>query len=196
MDADEPREAPSALLDRRRCVVFAIDLQERLGPAIDGIGPVVANAARLFDAAAHLAVPLCVTEQYPKGLGPTVASLRQKPITQLLEKTAFGALREPDIAAAASAWREEGRDCAVIFGTETHVCVLQTAMLLLASGWRVALVADACGSRFARDKQAGLDRLARAGAEVLTTEMVLFEWLERANTDEFRTLLPLIRDGS
>ena len=141
-------------------------------------------------------MPILVTEQYPKGLGHTVADLEDavKP-ARLLEKTTFGALGESTVEKACQGLAEAGRNEFVILGTETHVCVLQTAMQILAQGWRLAVAEDACGSRRAADKAAALERLQSAGAQRVTTEMVLFEWLERAATPEFRDLLPLIRDA-
>ena len=187
---------PSSLLSRDRSVLLVIDLQERLAPAIEGIAPVLANAKRLMGAAERLSVPMLVTEQYPRGLGHTVADLRDamRP-ARILEKTAFGALADPAVDEACRQQVEASRSDFVILGTEAHVCVLQTAMQIIAQGWRLAVVEDACGSRRGADKSVALERLQSAGAQRVTTEMVLFEWLERAATPEFRDLLPLIRDA-
>ena len=184
------------LLSRNRSVLLVIDLQERLAPAIEGIAPVLANAKRLLQAADRLSVPTLVTEQYPKGLGHTVADLQDvvRP-ARMLEKTVFGALADPVVEEACREQAEAGRSDFVILGTEAHVCVLQTAMQIIAQGWRLAVVEDACGSRRGADKSVALERLQSAGAQRVTTEMVLFEWLERAATPEFRDLLPLIRDA-
>jgi nicotinamidase-related amidase len=84
----------------------------------------------------------------------------------------------------------------VVLGTETHVCVLQTAVQLIAGGWCVFVAEDGCGSRRPADRSAGLARLRDAGAITATAEMAIFEWLGRADTPEFRALLPLIRDGA
>lgn len=183
------------LLRRDRSVLVVIDLQERLAPAIEGIGPILANAKRLMQAAEQLAVPVLMTEQYPAGLGHTVAELDEaEHAARRMEKTAFGALGEAEIADAFAALAEAGRSDFLILGTEAHVCVLQTAMQILERGWRLAVIEDACGSRRPADKTAALERLQAANAERVTTEMVLFEWLERAATPEFRALLPTIRD--
>lgn len=184
------------LLSRNRSVLLVIDLQERLAPAIEGIAPVLANAKRLLQAADRLSVPTLVTEQYPKGLGHTVADLQDvvRP-ARVLEKTVFGALADPVVEEACREQAEAGRSDFIILGTEAHVCVLQTAMQIIAQGWRLAVVEDACGSRRGTDKSVALERLQSAGAQRITTEMVLFEWLERAATPEFRDLLPVIRDA-
>lgn len=184
------------LLTRDRSALIVIDLQERLAPAIEGIAPVLSNAKRLMLAAERLSVPVLVTEQYPNGLGHTVADLQDAVgPARVLEKTAFGALADPVVEEVCREQAQAGRSDFVILGTEAHVCVLQTAMQILAQGWRLAVVEDACGSRRAADKSAALQRLQSAGAQRVTTEMVLFEWLGRAATPEFRDLLPLIRDA-
>ncbi len=191
-----PPAAPTPL-SRSTSLVVAVDLQAKLAPAIHEIDRVAHNACRLLRAAATLGVPSLVTEQYPKGLGTSVPAVIEAagPGAELVEKIHFGACAEPKMQQSLARHGSNGRQVAVIFGTETHVCVLQTAFGLLAAGWSVALVVDACGSRTVLDKQTGIDRLTQAGATAVTTEMVLFEWLERADTDDFRALLPVIRDG-
>jgi nicotinamidase-related amidase len=187
----------AGLMERTRSVLVVVDLQERLAPAIDGIDGVKAVAARLIRAATALDAPVLFTEQYPKGLGPTdPALLAAAPGAAVLEKTRFGALGEAAIAARFAALRASGRDQAVLLGTETHVCVLQTALQLIAAGWTVFVVADGCGSRRPADRAAGLGRLRMAGAIPATAEMAIFEWLGRADSAEFRALLPLIRDAA
>jgi nicotinamidase-related amidase len=197
--APVPKEAAmrATLMERTRSVLVVVDLQARLAPAIDGIDGVKAAAARMIRAAAALDVPVAFTEQNPKGLGPTdPALLAAAPGAAVLGKTHFGALAEPAVAAHVEALRRAGRDQAVVLGTETHVCVLQTALQLLAVGWTVFVAEDGCGSRRPADRSAGLTRLRDAGAIASTAEMAIFEWLGRADTPEFRTLLPLIRDGA
>ncbi len=187
---------PSLLLRRAGSALVAIDLQERLAPAIEGIDAVLANARRLLSAAERLAVPVLITEHYPTGLGHTVPAVQEvASAAQTLEKTAFGALAEESIAPVFEELAEAGRRDFVLLGTEAHVCMMQTGLQILECGWRLAVVEDACGSRRPSDKAAALARLEAAGALRVTTEMVLFEWLERGATEEFRELLPLIRDG-
>jgi nicotinamidase-related amidase len=197
--APEPKEAAmrATLMERTRSVLVVVDLQARLAPAIDGIDGVKAAAARLIRAAAALGVPVVFTEQNPKRLGPTDPTLlAAAPGAALLAKMHFGALAEPAVAAHVEALRQAGRDQAVVLGTETHVCVLQTALQLLAAGWTVFVAEDGCGSRRPADRSAGLTRLRAAGAITSTAEIAIFEWLRRADTREFRALLPLIRDGA
>jgi isochorismate hydrolase len=153
---------------------------------------VEAGAARLMRAARRLGVPLLVSEQYPKGIGPTVPSLATLATPdETLEKLSFSCAAEPAIRSRLALMGP--RRQAVLCGIEAHVCVLQSALGLIDAGWSVAVVEDAVSSRRAGDRDAGLRRLAAAGATIATAEMVLFEWLERAGTAEFRDLLKLIK---
>ncbi len=179
------------LIRRDDSLLLVVDIQEKLAPAIHGNERVTANSVRLLQAAAQLQVPAFVSEQYVRGLGPSVASIRAAgAAAQFFEKTHFSCAAEPGVVERLQA---SGRRQAILTGTETHVCVLQTALGLRAAGFEVFLVADAASSRTPENRQAAIDRLRAAGVGIVTTEMVLFEWLHRAATDEFRALLPLIR---
>jgi nicotinamidase-related amidase len=179
------------LLCARDSAVLLIDAQERLAPAVAERDQVVGNIVRLLQAARRLEVPLLASEQYRKGLGETLPELSAwVEAADRLEKLSFSCLGEPAYRARLAAL---GRRQLVLAGMETHVCVLQTALDLRREGHEVYVVADACGSRSAANKQAGLDRMARAGVEVVTTEMVVFEWLERAGSEAFREIAKLIK---
>lgn len=167
--------------------LLLIDFQERLMPAIDRGPEVVANAARLLTAARLLGVPALATEQYPEGLGHSVAALDLAGVP-VVEKTAFNACAAPPLTGQL----QKGRALCVA-GAEAHVCVLQTVLALLESGHRVAVVADAVGSRREENRQAGLARMERAGAELVTTEMVLFEWLGNSAHPRFKEVMKLIK---
>jgi nicotinamidase-related amidase len=181
------------LLDRDESTLLVVDIQEKLAPHVDGADSVVANAARLIEGAARLAVPVFATEQYPAGLGRTVSSLAARiPPGGIVEKTRFAAGREPEFRTRL-AEHDRRRRLFVVLGMETHVCVLQTALSLRELDFAVAVVADAVGSRRTVDRDAALRRLERNGVELVTTEMVLFEWLRGGPSEEFRALLPLIR---
>ena len=156
-------------------VLLLIDLQQRLMPAIHDHETVLARAVRLAAAARRLDVPVRATEQNPARLGPTVAPLAAYP-QAVLSKTSFSATGDPGFAALLPAGATE----IVVAGVEAHVCVLQTVLGLRGSGRRVFMVADAVGSRDPADKAAALDRASRHGAEIVTSEMVLFEWLHDA----------------
>ena len=176
------------VLTAEGAVLLLIDLQERLMPVIADHETVVARAVRLAEAASLLDVPVRATEQHPKGLGPTVPPLVGYP-QAVLAKTAFSAAGDPGFAELLPA----GCGQVVVAGAEAHVCVLQTVLDLLAAGRRVALAADAIGSRDPADRAAAIDRARQHGAEIVTSEMVLFEWLRDARHPRFREVHKLLR---
>lgn len=167
--------------------LLVIDAQTRLMPAIDDGAAVMLRLGHLVTAANRLGVPVLATEQNPAKLGRTVAGLLP-PGTEVLEKMSFDALAEPAIAD-----RLAGERAVVVAGCEAHVCVLQTVMGLLALGRRVQVVADAIGSRHPANCKAALMRMQQAGAGIVTTEMVLFEWLGSAEHPAFREIVALIK---
>lgn len=172
-------------------VLVVIDMQERLLPAMAEPDAVAGRCATLMRAARRLDVAMLVSEQYPKGLGRTVAPLAGLMANDArVEKMHFSCMREPGFAERLGAL---GRRQVTLCGIETHVCVLQTALDLAQRGYRVSVVADAVGSRQHRDHDIGLRRMADDGVSVVTTEMVVFEWLERAGTKEFKELSALIK---
>jgi nicotinamidase-related amidase len=176
------------LLSAQGSVLLLLDLQERLIPAIYDGDLVVARAVRVAQAAKLLGVPVRATEQYPAGLGPTVQPLSAYP-NAVLAKTMFSALDDPDFPALLPVGSVE----IVVAGCEAHVCVLQTVLGLLALGHRVVVVADAIGSRDPADKAAAIDRARQHGAEIVTSEMVLFEWLRDARHPRFREVQQLLK---
>lgn len=171
------------LIDPARSTLLLVDLQQRLAPAIDGIADVLRHNAWLVDVARRLAVPVAATEQYPGGLGHTVPELAERLAPgEIVEKIHFSAVADGCLAALPAL----GRPQVVLTGTETHVCVLQTALGLLAQGKEVFVVAEAAGSRRAADKALGLERMRQEGCRIVSREMVAFEWLQRAGSDLFR----------
>jgi nicotinamidase-related amidase len=203
------------LLELDDSQLLLVDYQTRLMPAIhDGVA-VLANARRLAQMARVLKVPTFATEENPPGLGPTVPEL-QNLIAQAGGKTfskmSFSAvadglaelLRPPARAPQGNARSlprhlqkpaKAGpeRNTIVMAGCETHVCLLQTALELLDDEFEVCIVTDACGSRSERNRDAAFDRLAGAGAELVTTEMVAFEWLRSAEHPAFAEVLALVK---
>ena len=174
-------------IDPCRSALLVIDFQARLMPAIEDGAAVVANARRLIDAAEILDIPVLVTEQNAKGLGPTVPELA--PAKEgVFHKTSFDACRMPGFLD-----RLPDRSDLVVAGCEMHVCVLQTALGLIEAGKRIWLVRDAVGSRRAESKETAIRRLERQGAEIVTAEMVVFEWLQTAEHPRFRDALTLVR---
>ncbi len=173
--------------------LIVIDMQERLVPAMQAPARTIRNAGILITAAEELAVPVLLTEQYPKGLGATVPELAEAASSAhaaILPKMHFSCMEDQDFAAAFEA---TGRRQAVIAGMEAHICVLQTAVSMMDQGTEVFVVTDATSSRTLESEKACLDRLQACGAGIVTTEMVVFEWLGRAGTAAFKALLPLIK---
>jgi nicotinamidase-related amidase len=156
-------------------------------PAIEDGAAAVAHARRLIDAAQILDVPVVFTEENAKGLGPTVPDLAPDGHV-LMHKMTFDACRAPDFADALPP-----RPDIVVAGCEAHVCVLQTVLGLMDRGCRVFVVRDAIGSRRSESKETAIRRMERHGAEIVTAEMVVFEWLETAEHPAFRQVAALIR---
>lgn len=184
-------ESGAMLIEAAKSVLMIVDVQARLAPAVHEGGACVARCRVLIEAARRLDVPVLVTEQYPKGLGPTVPELA--PLLapgEVRAKQHFSAVADPDVAAAV---RALGRPQVVLCGMETHVCVLQTALGLQADGLTPIVVADAVGSRRPEARELALARLRAHGVEIVDAEMVMFEWLREAGTPAFKALQPLIR---
>lgn len=176
----------SRSISQQQCLFLVIDIQSKLAPAISGSQDLVHATDKLLKIALELQIPCLFTEQYPQGLGTTVDQLTpHMQNATLFEKIHFSAHREPDFA---EYLQQQKRPQIVISGTESHVCVLQTALDLLAHGYAVFIVEDAVGSRKSKDKELALARMATAGAVIVSSEMVIFEWLERAGTDMFRRI--------
>ena len=177
-------------LNARTGALVLVDYQERLMPAIHEGAAVVQRAVFLAQAARALGIPVLATEQNPARLGANGAALRAL-CDSTLAKMHFDACADGLITAlhAAHPQLEE----VVVAGCEAHVCLLQTALGLLRSGLRVAVVGNACGSRRAGDQTAAMARLAQAGATIVTHEMVAFEWLQHCEHPRFREVLALIK---
>jgi nicotinamidase-related amidase len=174
-------------LDPRSSTLLVVDFQSRLMPAIDQGDAAVANAKRLLAAADLLEVPVLFTEQNAKGLGATVPDLAPDP-ARLARKMTFDAMRSPGFSP-----RLADGHALVVAGCEAHVCVLQTVLGLLDSGRRVFVVRDALGARRAESKETAIRRMEKHGAEIVTTEMVVFEWLGTAEHPRFREAVALVK---
>jgi nicotinamidase-related amidase len=175
------------LLDRTTSALLVVDFQSKLMPAIEDGEAVLANAQRLIDAAELFGVPILFTEQNSRGLGGTVPGLAAKR-AGLAHKMTFDACRAPRFLEAMP-----DRHDVVVCGCEAHVCVLQTALGLLKAGRGIYLVRDAVGSRRSESKETAIRRIERNGGEIVTTEMVLFEWLQTAEDDRLRAVIELVR---
>jgi nicotinamidase-related amidase len=181
-------------LDRNDAVLVVIDVQERLMPVIHERFDVERNVERLIRGAHILGVPAIVTEQYVKGLGPTVeplrAALEETSGYRPIEKNCFSAHGCAPFAAQLAAL---DRRQVLLAGVEAHVCVHQTAQDLLGAGRQVWIAADAVPSRTARNRDIALQRLVSEGAKLSSTEMALFELLAVAGTEEFRAVSKLVK---
>ena len=179
------------LMDAGRSSLLIVDVQQNLGPVIAAPRQVYRNCALLLRAATRLEVPVTLSEQYPKGLGPTMAEvLAEAPRGVVMEKMHFSCAAD---AAILARLRGLERPQVAIAGIEAHVCVLQSALGLLEAGFEVFVVADACSSRTKDNHRLAMERLAAAGVAVVATEMVVFEWLHRAGTPEFKDLIALVK---
>jgi nicotinamidase-related amidase len=200
------------LLDAEESQLVLVDYQQRLMPSIHEAEQVVGNAIRLARIAELLQVPLWATEENPEGLGGTVEALQPLVAGRVLSKMAFDATsvllprlkpaprpqggnarslpKHLQKAAPASA---AARESVVLAGCEAHVCLMQTALGLLEEELDVWVVTDACSSRSERSRDAAFDRLAAAGAELVTTEMVAFEWLRDAGHPRFKDVLTIVK---
>lgn len=174
------------LIQREQSAFLLIDVQQRLLPVIDNREQVLAHCDWLLRLAQRLEVPVLVSEQYPRGLGHTVPQLRERIAADaVMEKLHFSCAAEPMCLD-----RIESLQCSqwILAGTEAHVCVLQTALGLHQTGKQVFVVADAVSSRHAADRELALERMRQVGITVVGREMVAYEWLHKAGSDEFRSI--------
>ena len=179
------------LLDRDESFLLIVDVQEKLAPAVLEHETVVANVIRLVKSAERLAVPVFMTEHCGSKIGPLLPEVRALvPEEAILPKVHFAAAREEICRTRLSRLR---RPQCVVAGMEAHVCVLQSALSLLEAGFRPHVVCDAVSSRRTHDRETALARLRDAGVAIVSTEMVIFEWLGRGDDEAFRDLLPLIK---
>lgn len=199
------------LLEASESQLVLVDYQDKLMPVIHEGAQALANAVKLAKMAQLLDVPVWGTEQNPSRLGANNAELKAL-CQKTLEKMYFSAvpeglgewLRPPAKPQGGNArslpkhlqkplQQAPERNMVVIAGCETHVCLLQTALELLEDEFDVWVVTDACGSRTERNRDAAFDRLAGAGAELVTTEMVMFEWLRTCEDPAFKEMLALVK---
>lgn len=178
----------SILCDPDNSTLLIIDPQARLMPAVHDAETVIRRCVQLATAARELGIHVIGTEQNPEGLGPLVPELSALCDT-VLAKFHFSAVAEEGFMQRLPA----GRDAFVVAGCEAHVCVLQTVAGLLEAGHAVKWVADAVGSRHPHNRLAATERARKLGADVVTTEMVIFEWLGSSQHPKFRRLAQLIR---
>lgn len=185
-----PDSSLAATVSPTASALVLVDYQHRLMPQIHNGAQAVARALRMADAARELGISVLGTEQNPAGLGPNDEAVRQR-CESTLAKMHFDACEDGllDLLGGDPAEVAE----VVIAGCEAHVCLLQTALGLLRAGRRVWVVADACGSRSAQDHALAMQRLQQAGATLVSTEMVVFEWLRSCTHPRFKPVLALVK---
>ena len=188
-----PEAGSLDVLRRESAVLVVVDLQEKLLPAIAERDRVLGNSLLLLRAARELELPVVLTTQYEKGLGPTMAEvLAEAPGVTPVDKVAFGCFGSEDFLARLAAMPD--RDQILVAGIESHICVAQTVLGALGEGYQVHVATDAVGSRTSDDRQVGLRRMERAGAVLSSTEMAVYELLARSDGAAFKRLLPYLKD--
>lgn len=185
----------TGLAQRRQSQLLVVDVQERLLPAMHDANEIASACIKLAKTAQRLGVPITISEQYPKGIGATIQPLIEACGSDavVLPKMTFSCLRNDMLAPLIESHANKGRRQIILCGIESHVCVLQTAFDLKARGYDVLLATDATGSRAPHSKTTALSRMQQAGVALVTFEMIAFEWLECAGTDEFRAIMPVIK---
>lgn len=191
MNPSNPYLRSPRLFNRTESRVLVVDLQEKLVPVIHAADRLIERAQTMLQAAKLLAIPIAGTEQYPDGLGTTIETIAPFLMAPAAKKR-FSSVEALHVPAAGEP--DSSHTQIAVIGIETHVCVQQTVMDLLALGYQVAVPADCVGSRFEQDHQIALDRMSAEGATVTTSESLLFEWLETADAEEFKSVSKLIRN--
>lgn len=179
----------SSLLSATDSRLLIVDVQEKLAPIVLNHEVMIKNCQMLIRAAELNSVNVVATEQYPQGLGETVGSLK-KIIPERKPKVRFS-------CAEVLGWSADAADCpnqVVVAGIETHVCIQQTCLDLLAAGFAVYVVADAVSARSLTDHNYALQRMRDAGVTIITTEVAMFEWCEVAGTDQFKQVSRMLID--
>jgi len=181
-------------IKKEETAALFVDLQERLIPAMDGGAEVVARNVMLLEGLNVLGVPAVFLRQYPKGLGDIVPEIRDAagPYTPF-DKLAYSAMKDEAIAAEFTRLQAQGIKTILVTGVESHVCVLQSCIDLVAAGFQPVLVADCVASRNAFDKEIGLKRAVQEQVLLTTAEAVLFELCVVAGTPEFKAISKLVR---
>ena len=190
VESPRPSMRSRNLMSRDTAALLVVDIQEKLIPHIQNQASLVWNARRLIDGAAVLGIPALCTEQYPKGLGATLPILAER-LKVDDEKSLFSCR---DCKNVLEQLKAKHRHQILLCGIETHVCVQQTALDLIAMGFDVWLAVDAVGSRYDLDHQTALQRMQSAGVSLASTESALFEWCEVSGTHEFKRISSLVRE--
>jgi nicotinamidase-related amidase len=179
------------LLTTDKTALLIIDIQERIIRVINEYETVVENTIKLIKGFKALGIPINYTEQYPKGLGPTVESIQNElEGNDAIQKLSFSCSGADDLF---SELKKNGITQVVVCGVESHVCVQQTVLDLIANDFQVNLAADAVSSRRVKDYEISLSRMRQHGADVTTTEAILFELLNVCGTDVFKQISKIVK---
>lgn len=180
------------VLNAEDCTLLIIDIQEKLLNAVFNKDELSKKAEIITKSSKILNIPMFVTEQYPAGLGETASQLKHlfDNSTRIFEKTDFNAFNDNKIYEEFSKIKHKH---VLICGIETHICVFQTAEFLISEGYAVTIIADACGSRNENEYRCGLKNLENLGAEIKTTEMIVFELLKTAKHPDFKEIQSYIK---
>jgi nicotinamidase-related amidase len=180
------------LLEASKCCLLIVDMQEKLLPVIHDAIRVADKCTMLLNAAEKLDLPIIISEQYPKGLGPTVPELEHKQ-AMIFDKLSFSVMKSENLKTHFKKMEESGFTQVLVCGVEAHVCVLQSAMDLKDSGFHVFVAADAISSRQQESVDLALTRLRNCGVHIVNVEMAVFELAGKAGTPEFKALSALIK---
>ena len=180
-----------ARLDAPRAILVVVDMQEKFRDLIHGMEQVVAGTSRLIEFCQAMDIPIVVTEHYPRGLGVTIPEIRKliKPF-ECIEKIHFSCAGNQEFNETV---RKIGGDQIILCGIETHVCIYQTAFDLLRQGKQVAVAVDAVSSCSAADRDIGLKRMSELGVQSMGVQMLMFEILRKAGTEQFKKVAPLLK---
>jgi len=185
---EKKNQSATSLLSKEDCVLVVIDMQKKLTPVISQVDKAIKNVIKLVKLAKILQIPIVVTEQ--QNLGETIEEIRSeiKEIQPIIKITfsCFG------LEEFSSHIRRLNRKSLILTGIESHICVTQTALDAPAD-YNIQVVSDAVASRATHNWKIALDRMQTAGATITSTEMVMYELLKKAGTDEFRAALPLVK---
>jgi nicotinamidase-related amidase len=183
------------LLDAKDSLLLVVDPQGSLMHKVFDTDRIVGVIKKLVSIARELTVPILITEHYPEGLQPSIPEIKAhlgedyKPITKII----FSCYGSKELRGAVE---DSGRKTLVLVGIETHICVLQTALQFKEAGYRVVVVQDGVSCRSKADHEAAIRRMERSGVETVTWEMAAYEWMRRADTPEFKRVLPYIKEGA
>lgn len=180
-----------ALLKRENACLIIIDMQEKLLAQIPKREEIVKNVSTLIKFAGIVDIPIILTEHYPKGLGPTVNEIRDVlPGYAPIIKTIFGCFGVEEFRDRLKEFRIESL---IVTGIETHICVEQTVLDAIADNYKVHLIADGVGSRSKENHELGIEKMRQFGAVISSTEMAMYEIVERADAPEFKEFLKLVK---